>query len=121
MGTYKPNIECRGDFPSRDSCINILTEMPASAETRVFGPEADPSTQVSVPHVIEACKLSNYVWNITFADTRPCEDDEKCFVRMFYVEKKSDTASWYSIWQAVSALWAVCIRNYQRGSFRGLG
>ncbi|CAD6587744.1 MAG: hypothetical protein ASARMPRED_003241 [Alectoria sarmentosa] len=76
LGIYKPEVECRGRFPSSwKSCTNILGQMPASTETLVFGPEEDPNAQVLVPHEIESY-------------------DKKCLGRIFYVKQESDITSW---------------------------
>lgn len=34
---------------------------------------------------------------------------------------RPDTGSWYKIWQAAEAMFAVCTRFSRFGSFRGLG
>lgn len=38
-----------------------MTEMPASAEALLFGPEQDPAVQVLVPHIIQSGKPSDYI------------------------------------------------------------
>ena len=53
---YKPEVECRGDFPTWSSCLNVVGEMPASTEPLLFGPEEDPNAQVLLPHFIESGK-----------------------------------------------------------------
>lgn len=59
LGIYKPDVECRGTFPSWKSCTDVLAEMPASMETLVFGPEVDPDAQVILPHFVESGKPSD--------------------------------------------------------------
>lgn len=102
LGIYKPDVECRGTFPSWKSCTDVLAEMPASMETLVFGPEVDPDAQVILPHFVES-------------------DDRKCLGRIWYSRKESDTASWYTIWEAATAVFSICNRKQQSGSSRKLG
>ncbi len=33
----------------------------------------------------------------------------------------SDTASWYQMWEVVTAVFSVCVRHRQGGGARGLG
>lgn len=42
-------------------------------------------------------------------------------VRLFSSNGKSDVVSWYRIWEAVEATFAVCARHAQGGVYRGLG
>ena len=53
---YKGEVECRGDFPTSRSCLNVVGEMPVSPEPLLFGPEIDPNAQVLLPHFIESGK-----------------------------------------------------------------
>lgn len=64
LGTYKPDIACRGAFPSWRSCRDVMAEMPVSTETQIFGPAIDPDAQVVVPHFIESGKSSDCIWKI---------------------------------------------------------
>lgn len=57
MGVYKPQVLCRGIFPSDASCRDIIYGMPASTTMQVFGPQSDPAASVKVPHTLDACKL----------------------------------------------------------------
>ena len=95
--------------------------MPASIERLVFGPGVDPDAQVVLPHFVESGKPSDCVRNSIISDNSLREDDGKCLGRIWYVKEESDTASWYKIWEAVTAVYSVCNRKQQRGTFRGLG
>ena len=46
--------------------------------------------------------------------------DSKCSVTLFSTGK-SDVASFYEIWQAVTAVFSVCTQHGKGGSIRGLG
>lgn len=41
-------------------------------------------------------------------------------VRVFSAGR-ADRTSWYSLWEAVEAIFSVCGRDGKAGSFRGLG
>lgn len=57
----------------------------------------------------------------SFPDKNLCGDDRECLGRLWYTRKQSDFASWYKIWEAVTAVYSVCGRNQRRGTIRGLG
>lgn len=121
LGTYDRPVECRGAFPIWRSCTNVVAEMPASTETLVFGPETDPSAQVLLPHFIESGKPSDFAKGLDFTDYMLCKDDKDCLSRIWYTKKESDTASWFQIWEAITAMYSVCVRHRQKGTIRGIG
>lgn len=121
LGTYDPAVECRGTFPEWKSCTNVVADMPASTETLVFGPVADPGAQVVLPHFIESGKLLDFAQGLGVTDARLREDDRHCLSRIWYTKKESDTASWFQMWEAVTAVYSVCVRHQQRGTIRALG
>ena len=121
LGTYNPAVECRGAFPEWKSCLSVLPEMPASTETLVFGPETDPGAQVQLPHFIESGKPSDFAKGSNFTDDRLREDDRNCLSRIWNTKKESDTASWFQMWEAVTAVYSACVRHRQKGTIRGLG
>ena len=122
LGTYDRAVECRGTFVEWKSCVNVVADMPASTETLVFGPPADPGAQVLLPHFIESGKPSNFAKGSNFTtDDRFGEDDKDCLSRIWYTKKESDTASWFQMWEAITAVYSVCVRNQQRGIIKGLG
>lgn len=56
-----------------------------------------------------------------FPDKCRCGDDRECLSRLWYTRQQSDLASWYKVWEAVTAVYSVCARNQQKGTIRGLG
>lgn len=49
METFKPNLRCRGNFESADSCKDLLADMPASNKLEVFGPRETPFVKEVIP------------------------------------------------------------------------
>lgn len=49
------------------------------------------------------------------------EDDRKCLGRIWYTKKESDTASWFDMWEAITAVYSHCLRFREGGIIRGLG
>ena len=54
LGTYRPDIQCRGPFSNCASCRGIVGDMPVLTMPQIFGPGDDPLVQVILPHTIEA-------------------------------------------------------------------
>lgn len=102
MGVYKPQVSCRGIFPSDASCRDIIYGMPASTTMQVFGPQSDPAASVKVPHTLDAY-------------------DSKCVGQVFSASRGSDVDSWFSIWEAATAIFSMCLRHGRAGVARGLG
>ena len=121
LGTYDRAVECRGTFPEWKSCTHVVADMPASTETLVFGPVADPGARVVLPHFIESGKPSDVAQGSNLTDDRLGEDDRTCLSRIWYTKKESDTASWFQIWEAVTAVYSACVRHQQKGTIRRLG
>ena len=48
-------------------------------------------------------------------------DDEKCFAQISMTGHLSDSSTWYKMWEAFTALFAVCGRHIQGGIFGSLG
>lgn len=57
MGVYKPQVLCRGVFPSDANCKEVIRGMPASTTMQVFGPQSDPAASVKVPHTLDSGKI----------------------------------------------------------------
>ena len=55
-----------------------------------------------------------------FPNGLPSKADYKCAVNLF-TTGQSDVATFYDIWQAATAIFAVCGRYGKGGSVRGLG
>ena len=49
-----------------------------------------------------------------------CSADDKCIAQLFSTGK-SDVSLWYRMWEAVTAVFSVCVRGGQGGVFTGLG
>ena len=47
--------------------------------------------------------------------------DHKCVLKLFSLTGASEAVSWYEIWEAVTAVFAMCGRSRMGGSYRGLG
>ncbi|KAL9068027.1 MAG: hypothetical protein Q9161_006472 [Pseudevernia consocians] len=102
MSVYKPQVLCRGSFTSDASCRDIIYGMPASSITQVFGPQSDPAASVNIPHVLDS-------------------GDNQCVGQIFSASRNSDTDSWFSVWEAATAIFSMCLRHGRAGVARGLG
>ena len=51
------NVDCRGVFEPRRSCATILDDMQTTQLPQRFGPQDDPTAQVTLPAVISSSKL----------------------------------------------------------------
>ncbi|CAF9943056.1 MAG: hypothetical protein ALECFALPRED_010502 [Alectoria fallacina] len=102
MGAYRqPSaIQCRGTFQPVNSCQDVLEDMPATTKAEVFAPPDNSSATVLLPQAVES-------------------DDALCLLRIFGTP--SDTASWYELWEATTAIWSVCTRQSRGGSLGGIG
>lgn len=49
MGTFQPQVQCRGNFIEGSSCESILADMPASTDNITFGPSTGPDVQEPLP------------------------------------------------------------------------
>ena len=60
LGTYRPDLQCRGTFAAWASCRSILGDMPVLTRKEIFGPPQFPSVQVPLPHFLQSgwCGLS---------------------------------------------------------------
>ncbi|CAD6578702.1 MAG: hypothetical protein ASARMPRED_008809 [Alectoria sarmentosa] len=99
LGAYQAAVECRGTFEPRKSCVTILDDVEVTQAIEIFGPTSDPAAKVKLPAVVKA-------------------RDGKSSLRVL---GKSDTTSWYRIWEAVMLVYSVCVRSGKGGSVKGLG
>lgn len=53
LGTYQPDVQCRGAFSAWASCRSILGDMPVLTRTEIFGPPDDPAVQIVLPQFLE--------------------------------------------------------------------
>ena len=54
LGTYQPDVQCRGPFGAWPSCRSILGDMPVLTTTEIFGPPEDPVVQIALPQFLES-------------------------------------------------------------------
>ncbi|KAL9074960.1 MAG: hypothetical protein Q9161_001890 [Pseudevernia consocians] len=52
LGTYQPDVQCRGAFSAWASCRSILGDMPTLTTTKIFGPREDPVVQIPLPQIL---------------------------------------------------------------------
>lgn len=58
LGTYEPNVQCRGTFgPEWSSCRDVLGDMPAGKTQMIFGPRSAPEVEQGLPIYIDSCEL----------------------------------------------------------------
>ena len=51
VGTYQPDVQCMAAIPMRStkSCLDILADMPATTDTKIFGEEGQAGVQEVLP------------------------------------------------------------------------
>ena len=57
LGTYQPDVNCRGAFGPWESCRSVLGDMPTFRATEIFGPSEDPTVQVPLPQLVASGSL----------------------------------------------------------------
>ena len=50
----------------------------------------------------------------------PAPGNAKCVLQVF-LAGESDTALWYRLWEAATAVYSICARDKKKGVSRGLG
>lgn len=93
--------------------------MPAFKTRMVFGPRGAPDVEQPLPMQIDSCKMSFYCSYINLRTNRYVAD-EKCLLQIF-TTGKNDVSLWYRMWEAVTAVYSICVRAGFGGSFTGLG
>ena len=148
LGIFSPTVQCRGAFGHEwSSCRDILGDMPASGNRLVFGPRGLPGVQQGLPVAIDSCKcaesgifldpvqfssllspslvltslpsFSSQCGMLTSAPSIGLADN-KCVAKTF-TTGKTDVSTWYRIWEAMTALFSVCVRAGKGGVSRGIG
>ena len=51
----------------------------------------------------------------------PQTKDSGCRLQILGTSSTSDTATWYELWEAATAVWSVCLRQDLTGGLSGLG
>ena len=123
LGTYRGRRPtCNDESASVESCRNVLVTMPAENEEFLFGPEANP---FRTPYRMPSCKciytasLLREPGLLTFLIFHGI--GEGCSAIIDTPDRAYDVASFYDIYIAVSAIFAVCTRKNRGGVMRGLG
>lgn len=52
LGTYQPDVQCRGAFGTWASCRSILGGMPTLTTAEIFGPQENPAVQIPLPQFL---------------------------------------------------------------------
>lgn len=124
LSTYQAAVECRGAFAPRDTCFSIMDDMRAGRVSQTFAPRNDPAAQVRLPAIIPASMLFSFFCisryhSASYSYRRlVAVGDGRSSVRVL---GKSDTTSWYRIWEAVMLVYSVCARKGKGGVVTGLG
>lgn len=127
MGAYQsPSaIQCRGAFPSSDSCHSVLEDMPATTKMEFFGNAENTSATVLLPQSVWQGK-PHYETSIHFShpfliDCRVASVPCRLGLSSTFDVALLDTGSWYEVWEATIALWSVCTRHRSRGIIHSIG
>lgn len=107
LSGYRPQVQCFGQVsrtPSfRQSCQDILDTMDVSENERRFGPPTDPGgIDVALPVSLKAGYMNRCVLTLVTSGV-------------------SDMFSWIEIWEAATAINAVCVRSGRQGKWDNLG
>ena len=103
-----------------DSCTNLANSMEASTGSKIFG--TTTASQVHLPYSKsgKACILRP---SVPFGLTIDIIDGNRCalIISILSHESQSQPSSWYTVWQAVVAINAQCIRRGMSGFWADLG
>ncbi|KAI4195653.1 MAG: hypothetical protein LQ350_007061 [Teloschistes chrysophthalmus] len=108
LSSYSPQITCLAPLPASPSVApafaGIFATMPASKDRKPFGTRLTPAPRVVLPRGYQAPPRPGVPWTEAIAVTIEGTTTEE--------------ASWWEIYKAASAVWAVC---GSEGSGRGAG
>lgn len=130
IASYKPNVKCDPTStpgPAWNSCVAIFANMRATKQARVFGYAEDTGVEEELPLVLEGGKKS-------IVGVTPCNEtarltssfvsliaDGKCQAKID-IDGPATVATWYEIWEAVTAIANMCTRQKKKGGkAKGLG
>lgn len=104
---YRPQVQCFGRVSQtplfRKSCQDILDTMDVTEVSQKFGPLTDPGgVDVTLPVSLKAGYL------------------ERCIMTL-RTTSISDEFSWLEVWEAATAINAMCIRFGKQGKWDNLG
>ena len=54
LGTYQPNVQCRGPFSAWSFCRSVLGDMPVLTIPEISGPPEDHTVQIPLPQKVES-------------------------------------------------------------------
>lgn len=129
IADYKPNVRCDRTptpGPPWESCLAIAADMSASRDRKVFGDKSrDPRVEVNLPHYYKASTFDPrlLIFLALLASIRErCANsaalaakvDARCMATID-ISGKSTSATWYEIWEAMTALAAMCVRAQSKG------
>ena len=61
LGTYQPNVQCRGPFSTWSSCRSVLGDMPVLTTPEIFGPIEDHAVQIALPQKVESSSSAHFL------------------------------------------------------------
>lgn len=103
-----------------DSCTNLANSMEASSGSKIFG--TTTASQIHLPYFKsgKACILRP---SVALRLTRDIIDGNRCALKITILsqESQSQASSWSTVWQAVVAINAQCIRRGMSGFWADLG
>ena len=99
--------------------------MRADTRLRSFGWTDDEDADEPLPFLLESRKFHR-VTVIATSSRRDCSHntpaEDSCQVLVDVPNGETTLSSWYEIWEAVTAVASMCVRNKNKGgSARGLG
>lgn len=60
LGSYQPDVQCTATHTGNpQSCLEILADMPATTDTRIFGPQGHPGVQENLPIEIASSTVTS--------------------------------------------------------------
>lgn len=129
---YEPHVRCdksSAKGPPWESCLLILADMAATWDRKVFGVKSqDARVEVNLPFYYKASELKRPfpLHNSSSLSMHQKPDfyalppflsvqvDARCQLEIG-IAGKSTSTSWYEIWEAASALAAMCVRAHEKG------
>ncbi|KAG7007407.1 NADPH:adrenodoxin oxidoreductase [Physcia stellaris] len=101
VAAFVPSVTCEGRVGGPGiyrSCEGIIDRMNASKARITFGPAARSGAEVWLPYVDRA--------------------DDRCVMAISTSYDQVDRSSWYRLWEAATAINAMCVRHGKAGYWR---
>lgn len=123
MGKYRAGgqaVQCGERKAIVNRCEELLLAMPVGGRAEQFGPRGDPEADVHLPYRISSCK---YVGGDSFMRLMQCVADRSCSMNIYRTSLYGflDTSSWFTLWEAATAVYYKCVSRGLRGWHGGLG